>query len=55
MGECITDTGKIGYDLYDAVEDFIVGDFEHVMEGIWYLGDALETVANDVTACKTAG
>lgn len=30
LSACISDTGRIGYDLYDAVEDFIVGDFEHV-------------------------
>ena len=30
LSACISDTGRIGYDLYDAVEDFIVGDFDHV-------------------------
>jgi hypothetical protein len=45
----------MGYDLYDAVENFMVGDFEHVRQGLWYLGDALETAADDMYQCKEAG
>lgn len=30
LSACISDTGRIGYDLDDAVENFIVGDFDHV-------------------------
>jgi len=55
LSTCIYDTGKVGYDLYDAVEEFIIGDFESVRKGLWYLGDALETLAEDLTVCKEAG
>ena len=55
LAACIKDTGRIGYDLYDAVNDFIIGDFESVREGLWYLGDALETIADDIGQCQSAG
>jgi len=28
--KCIEDVDTLGYDIYDAVEDFIKGDFESV-------------------------
>ena len=45
----------MGYYLYDAVEDFIVGDFEHVREGLNYLGEFFTTLADDMLQCKEAG
>jgi len=54
LSACITDTGRLGYDLVDAVEDFAAGDFESVREGLWFLGDALETISDALLQCQQA-
>jgi hypothetical protein len=55
LSACISDTGRIGYDLYDAVELFIEGDFESVRQGLGYVGDAMEAIADDLYQCPQAG
>lgn len=54
LSACISDTGRIGYDLYDAVELFIKSDFESVRQGLNYVGDAIEAVADDLYQCPEA-
>ena len=54
LEKCIADTDTIGYDLYDAVEDFIKGDFESVREGVARIGDAVEAIADGIGECKEA-
>ena len=50
--ECIKDADTIGYDIFDAVEDFIKGDFESVRDGIAHIGDAVEAIADGLAECK---
>jgi len=54
LEECIKDVDTLGYDLYDAIEDFIAGDFDHVRDGISHIGDAIEVIADGMKACKDA-
>jgi len=45
---CITDIDSIGYDIYDAVEDFEKGDFDSVRDGVAHIGDAIEFIADGI-------
>lgn len=54
LAACVTDTDIVGYDIYDAVEDFIKGDFESIRQGIYYIGDAIEKVSTGMEDCKEA-
>lgn len=51
---CIIDVDTIGYDIYDAVEDFEAGDFDSVLDGVARLGDAIEAIADGISECKDA-
>jgi len=52
LSACVSDTGRIGYDLYGAVEEFIVGDFDSVRQGLYLVGDALITLSDDLFQCQ---
>lgn len=51
---CITDVDTLGYDIYDAVEDFIKGDFDSILDGVYHIGDAIEVIADGISECKDA-
>ena len=42
----------IGYDIYDAVEDFEKGDFDSVRDGLHHIGEAIETISDGLKTCK---
>lgn len=54
LENCIHDTDEIGYLLYDAIEDFIKGDFESIREGINYIGQVVTLTATGMEDCKDA-
>jgi hypothetical protein len=54
MEKCLSDAESIGYDIYDAVEDFEKGDFESVRSGIARIGEAVEMIADGLADCKQA-
>jgi hypothetical protein len=54
LEECITDVDTIGYDIYDAVEEFIKGDFQSILDGIAHIGNAVESIADGISECKDA-
>lgn len=54
LEKCIEDVDALGYDIYDAVEDFIKGDYESIRQGIAHIGDAVEQIADGLNSCKEA-
>jgi len=54
LEKCVQDVDMLGYDIYDAVEDFIKGDFDSVRDGINHIGDAVEAIADGLGECKDA-
>mmetsp|Transcript_45246 Transcript_45246/g.33020 ORF Transcript_45246/g.33020 Transcript_45246/m.33020 type:complete len:288 (+) Transcript_45246:27-890(+) len=55
LASCIVDVGKAGYAITFMIEDFIIGDFEHVREGLWYMGELFEDIADAMYDCDEAG